>query len=299
LVTVLTVQPFAVLFRLSAESASLAEFSPDSQQVLFVSSITNAEEDKLALARSTPQVERWSIAQRRRTLSTVIHLRPCETVELSPWGRTLGCVDFGGALLIVDVASGEILFEKRNFAQPFVNWGVDATGMFTRHETGDPGTAGIGFSPDGRFVMAAPGFAIGHPVAWDLVEGRAVKLTRGLRRRFSGDAFVFVAPDEVMIRPWGLADTLAALPSGNILLKLILPKGDLLRAADPGFVIVRFCEVCPAMAVEFRTGQMITAKTPVLDVLGNRYVAERANGELGLYERGKPTAVATVRLDAR
>jgi len=70
------------------------------------------------------------------------------------------------------------------------------------------------------------------------------------------------------------------------------------RAADPGFVIVRFSEVCPAMAVEYRTGQLITVKTPVLDVLGSYYVAERANGELGLYERGNPTAVAAVRLGA-
>jgi hypothetical protein len=44
---------------------------------------------------------------------------------------------------------------------------------------------------------------------------------------------------------------------------------------------------------------MIITKSRVLDVLGNRYLTQLANGELGLYERGNPTAVATIRLDER
>ncbi len=302
LVTILTVQPFAVLFRLSAESASLAEFSLDSQDILFVSSVIRAESDKLALARSAPHVEQWSIAQRKRTTFIEIHSQPCGTLKLSPDGRILGCVDFAGTLRFIDVASSEMIFERTGLCRPYVHWGPDENRIFARHESGDLGSAGIDFSLDGRFVLAAPGFAYGSPFGWDSVERRAMRLRGGLRRQFTGDAFVFVAPGEVMITPMTFHDphsTLVAFPSGKILLKVILPRGDLLRAADPGLVIVRFCEVCPAMAVEFRTGQMITAKTPVLDVLGNRYVAERANGELGLYERGKPTAVATVRLDAR
>jgi hypothetical protein len=41
-----------------------------------------------------------------------------------------------------------------------------------------------------------------------------------------------------------------------------------------------------AAAVEFSTGQVITSETPALDVFGKYYVAERTNGEIGLYERG-------------
>jgi hypothetical protein len=299
-VAILTVQPFAVQFRVPAENATLADFSPDSQEILFVSSVTRAEADRLALVRSLPHVERWSVAQRKRVEFTEIRSQPCGTLKLSPNGGVLGCVDFSGTLRFIEVASGKVILEKKGLCRPWVTWGPDENRIFTRRESGDLGSAGIDFSLDGRFVLAAPGFAYGSPFGWDFVERRAMRLRGELRRQFTGDAFVFVAPDEVVIRPMfrGPTSTLVALPSGNILSKLILPRGGVSRAADPGFVIVRFCDTCPAVAIEYGTGQLITTKSPVLDVLGSHYVTERANGELGLYERGKAAAVATVRLDA-
>jgi hypothetical protein len=45
--------------------------------------------------------------------------------------------------------------------------------------------------------------------------------------------------------------------------------------------------VCGVRRGVYTTGEMITSETPALDVLGRYYVAERAGGKVGLYERGK------------
>ena len=302
-ITLLSVQPFGVLFRIPAESATLAEFSPDSQEILFVSSVARAELDKLVLARSAPHVERWSIAQHRRSESTEIRSEPCGTLKLSPDGRILGCVDFEGRLRFVEVATGGTIFQKRGLCRPYVRWGWDETRMYTRQESGDLGSAGIEFSLDGRYVLAAPGLADGSRFGWDFVQKKEIKLRGGLRAVDRSGTFIFVAADRALTAPMRRVRKgvwpgwIVAFPSGKILLRVGLPGGENSRAADPDFVIFRYWGVGPAVALEYRTGHLITTKTPVLDVLGNHYVAERTNGELGLYERGKASAVATVRLD--
>ncbi len=312
-VTVLTVKPFAVLSSAPAESATFAEFSPDSKEILFVSSVTRVELNELALAHSAMHVERWNIAERRRSGFTEIHSQPCGTVELSPDGRVLACVDFEGTLTLVDVGSSETIFEKKGLCRPWVQWYPfnDGGGPVPRPIVdGQLGSAGIGFSPDGRFVLAVPGRAEGSAVAWDLLAGRTVKLEGMLKPRIWRGGFLFVAPDKVMIqdtkvtgawKPKGiLSTTVMRFPSGQRLAAVTLPGGDFYRAADPEFVIERpNTQPRPVAAVELRTGHAITSEAAALDVLGNYYVTERANGELGLYERGKPGAIAVVRLISR
>src|SRR5207248_2899490 len=51
-ITVLTVQPFAVLFRVPAERASLAHFTPDSRQIVFVSSSMHVDSQRIAFSNS-------------------------------------------------------------------------------------------------------------------------------------------------------------------------------------------------------------------------------------------------------
>ena len=51
-ITILTVQPLAILFRIPAEQAEIAQFTPNSQQVVFVSSATRVDSQRIALAKS-------------------------------------------------------------------------------------------------------------------------------------------------------------------------------------------------------------------------------------------------------
>jgi hypothetical protein len=122
---------------------------------------------RIALAPSTAHLERWSVADHVHVESTEIRLPACAAQSLSPDARIVGCVDFGGTLRLVVVASGEIIFEKTN----------------SLHAIADPASSSIDFSPDSRFVVASLDFSDAPAVAWDLVEKKALKLAGGLHQR--------------------------------------------------------------------------------------------------------------------
>ncbi len=117
----------------------------------------------------------------------------------------------------------------------------------------------------------------------------------------AGYHFTFTTPDRIVFTQYWLGHplrtaTIVAFPSGKVLSRMKLPQGALFRTADPRFVRIhpygpwardgdpnekRSC------AVELSTGFTITSEGPALDVYGDYYVAERRNGELGLYAIGK------------
>ncbi|HEY1204182.1 MAG: hypothetical protein ABSH46_07675 [Bryobacteraceae bacterium] len=298
----------------------MAQFSPDSQQVFFVMSAGHVaspaagDTHRGLLDRSAPYVERWSIADRARIDSTEIRLQACPVGVLSPDARTLVCVDAGGTLRVLDVASGETVFEKAQFGKRFVTWEDHSADPFPRRESGDPSSARIRFSTDGRFVVALPVSARGSAVAFDLRERKVLRL-RGELKRLRTEVehfdmeFTFVGLDRLIMSPHvgalhsTVAATVVAFPSGEVLSKPKIPVGTLLKAADPHFVVILPRPTCygppgQTTAVQLSTGEATTTDAPILDVFGDHYVAERTRGELGLYERGKPDPVAMVRLDA-
>ena len=126
--------------------------------------------------------------------------------------------------------------------------------------------------------------------------------TWSFSRRLAGGArFAVLAPDRILtstysdFRPF-VTTKLVTFPSGKLVSKPKLPRGPIYRAADPNFVIVRpfagytredLYNPKRSAAVEIRTGQVIVCDSPALDVFGQYYAAERTDGELGLYQRGK------------
>ena len=293
-IAVLTVQPLSVLFARSAENVSHAGFTPDSEQVWFVSRPSHVVAPQIAFAGSSVYVERWSIAGGTRIDMKETRLRKCESSGLSPDSRFLACVDTGGTLRVMDIDSGQTMFEKRKFGS-----------------IGDRGAAALNFSPDGRYLAAVPKYADGPPLAWDLRSMEQVKLEGKLKKLETGYHIAFIAPDQVMISSvWLGATTVNAMlvdfPSGKVLSKAKLPPGQMFRAADPAFVLirpsgwsVRDAERVPrSSAVEFRTGQVIMSDAEALDVFGNKFIIELPDGQLGLCERGKGVQ-ATVAIEAR
>ena len=331
-VVVLTVQPFRVLLRIHADDASFAEFTPDSKQLLLANSATNvtaptevASPRALNLAqppagawprvlhpRSVPRIERWNIAAKIR-VSSVAPPQHCYTGALAPDGLILACVDSAGTLRLIDLSSRQTVFEKRGFSKPFVDWGVDNTGMFTRFEWGEPGAALIDFSPDGRFVIAVPDNGWGPIVAFDLHTRELVRLGGALNKANRSVNFAFAGSERLLMDAQGswanpaMPVALVAFPSGALLSRSKVPPGLLYQVTDPHFVLIHPCgpfrdrksasywkRSCLA---EIGTGQIIVSAASALDVFGNHYVAERTDGEIGLYERGKPYAVAAVKLE--
>ena len=323
-ITVLTVKPFAVHFRIPAEDAAIADFTPDSRRVLFVRSRVYMDSRQMRISGSPARVERWSVADGARVGSTEISIPDCGTVGLSPDGSFLACDDLDGVFRLFEVSSSKTLVQEKYFGQAVLTFsyrGCKECSFIDHTEDGKVGSALIAFSPDGRFLVAVPRRDTGFPMgfAWDLQQAKKVPLSRALGRMrgslgptieptsfLSAPPFTFVAPDRAVVsweKAWEPKDTtvkatLALFPSSKVLLKPRIPPGPLFRAADPGFVIVRPCGKSVACAVEYTTGEMIMSETPALDVLGRYYVAERAGGEVGLYERGKGLQAA-VSLKAR
>ena len=160
----LTVQPLSVLFSRSEENVSNAGFTPDSEQVWFVSRPSHVVAPQIAFAGSSVYVERWSIAGGTRIDVKETRLRKCESSGLSPDSRFLACVDTGGTLRVIDIDSGQTMFEKRKFGS-----------------MGDRGAAALNFSPDGRYLAAVPKYVDGPPLAWDLRSMEQVKLEGKLK----------------------------------------------------------------------------------------------------------------------
>jgi hypothetical protein len=319
-VAVLTVEPFTILFRIPAEKAAVAHFTPDSGQVVFVSSATRVDSQKILFEKSGAHVVRWDIADQTRLESTTLPLLVCGTEELSPDGRVLACVDLESTLRLIEVASGQTMFEKKRIARLFANYDPDS-GLPSSY-WGELGSAHIDFSPDGRFVVVRPRNAEGSPLAWNVRERSSVDLTGRLRQLKSGDTSAFISPDRMVV--WngaskkdltrGVANVkVLAFPSGKLLSEPKIPYGlFLFRATDPGFVIVRpfggrtivirngdgffmgQSSSNRAAAAELSTGLVIISDTPALDVYGRFYVAEPAKGEVGLYEIGKGLKAAVV-----
>ncbi len=325
-ITVLTAQPLADLFRIPAHDARDVQFTPDSRQIVFISSVSH--------------VEHWSIAGHTRAAVREVPVTACGTERLSPDARFLTCVDPQGTLRLLDVATGATALERKKYGKPLVDlMGCDSVGDCSGGVVlMDPSRAREDFSPDGRFLVAAPALPFGLlggddlVIAWDLQTGRAMRRRGDLMLLRAGCSigyffppglqyFSFGAPDMLMISDmfWAkdgvVTARLVAFPTGKEVARPKLPIGPLFRAADPAYIIVRPFGPLPkphadpgsgrgkpvfrpptpqavpanqrAAAVEIATGEVIISETPALDVFGRYYVVEPSPGEVGLYERGK------------
>jgi hypothetical protein len=308
-ITVLTVSPLAVLFRIPAQLAGDAQFTPDSREVVFVSSPTRldrqppAERKESLIIRSPPHVERWRIADQIHVDSPEIRGAGCGTQALSPDGRISACEDLQGTLRLTDVASGDTFFEKKQFVKLVPSYNILPGGLVDLPNGqfwGDLGEACIDYSPDAQFLLAAPCGGAGKKLAYDLREKSVVRLPP-----FKGHdgLSAFLSPHRLIVSSYGweprqgvVSARVVAFPSGKLLSRPRIPAGHLYRADDPGFVLIRPFgkranphdpNARRAAAADLSTGEVIVSETPALDVFGRYYIAEPSAGTVGLYERAK------------
>jgi hypothetical protein len=324
-ITVLSVTPLSVLFRIPAQDAIHAQFTPDSRSITFLRGGTRVDAAQIKLANSVASLENWSVAGGTRTDTHELPTHACETEELSPNDSFLACNDLFHTLWLVDTASGSTILRKDGFGP---NDALSYNGNRLPTVPPDSGSVRVAFSPDGRYFVAAlqlhyttEGYGLdrdprewwsGRAFAWDLHLNSPVALKGRLnvladsavataldenpdRRRF----FTFVPPDRLLVsdlinaKNGHVTAMLMEFPSGRVVSKPVLPAGALFPATDPSFVIVRHAGRNPndrlqrTAATDLQTGEVIVSETPALDVLGRFYVAEPRRGWVGLYERGK------------
>ena len=112
-INVLTREPFAFLFHIEAPEAKPAQFTPDSQKLIFYNSALRVEE--------------WSVAEQKLKSAHQLFVRKrCFQTELSPDGKVMACLDSELSLNLFDVASGAQVFQKKSFYTP------DVFGLFIR-----------------------------------------------------------------------------------------------------------------------------------------------------------------------
>jgi hypothetical protein len=286
---VLTRQPFQTLFRIDAEDARPAQFTPDSKSLIFHS--------------RNNRVEKWDIATQQQTEADEVYtLRTCMQSALSPKGDSLACVhmtsDWGLHLdlEVYNVQSGEVTWKKKDvFDIDYWNY------LFVYSALREGRTVyliPLAFSPDGRYLLGSDGSA---PFAYDFNNEKEMPLTDLLKfKDYINNDFVFIAADKIFGRfgDKGQNSSIVQFPSGKIL-KADIPVGPLgLYPASKGnYVVLRPAVHAAAGLIDLDAKKIFVAsKTPAIDISDDLFVNERVNGELGLYDKATGKLIMSTQL---
>src|SRR5262249_14332575 len=149
------------------------------------------------------------------------------TEVLSPDGKIWACVDFQGTLWLIDVDSGQTIFEMKKLNKPDIYSNEDKYGQWL---SGKLGIAAITFSSDGGFMAADRGG--NAPLMLDVRTKRIVKVPIGIKNHVLGfgmGSYTFVGPDQIMLSSnyWSKDHArfarILALPSGRIVSEPKIP----------------------------------------------------------------------------
>jgi len=188
-VTVVDKDAGKVLFRIDAPDALQAQFTPDSQSVVF--------HDK------TLRVERWSVATGTRTnVKELVVFDGCVQTLLSQDGRTLMCVNlsehdqsFRVGLRMIDVESGTPWFDRPNLYQPngLSEWSA-VWSLAMKPANGDE-VVNEAMSPDGRYLVTS---VSDHILAFDLEKRELIPLN-GKLKGLTQTRMSFLGPDQLFL----------------------------------------------------------------------------------------------------
>jgi len=325
-ITVLTVEPFAIALRIPAANSTLSRFTPDSQEIVFASALTQVDWRQIRLPNGTPLLERWSVHKRERVVASPVPPLICGTAEVAPDGRTLACDDLQGTLHIINASSGKEVLRRRGFIKPHVTSITQPWRDLNDHL----GNVDFKFSTDGRFLVAR---GMDDPLfIWD-AHSRLVLKPRGkTRSEFYFGPYTFLGPDRLATRWYArkkhqMEAEVLTFPEGFVESAWPIPRtfgpfpyrsqSCFRTAADPGFLIMCYWQITSrgvvesdytsgrvaivgregtvkTMAVELKTGLMIPSTSQAFDVFGTRYVEEERPGEVALWEQGRGLLASVV-----
>lgn len=307
-ITVLDRARLSTLFHIDQPDVENVHFTPDSRSLVFQT------EDL--------RVERWDIAGKKMLSASEIYARKgCVQAELSPEGDLLGCLDSESGLSLIEVATGNIVFEKERFYSPgrwyYLRSMWIASNLFMG--PGWPERTGIiqmRFSPDGHYFVAGESSETVGAIAVEVATKQTIALNDNLKRSLA-NGFSFVGNSKVVClgranKP-GSAFT---FPGGEPLGKMDIPgervypatKGE--WAILPSVIDNRISRIAfDGTSEKFRV--TVTKSSPIttwrcafdlterttsslpgqicLDVYQGTIAAQAPNGRLGVYElKGAP-----------
>ena len=139
--TVLRREPLTPIFRVEAENALPAAFTPDSKTVV--------------VYNKNLRVQKWNIAE-RSLISTheVAVPRGFWQSYMSPDGNTLACYLYNGDLVLYDVATNEEIFKEKSFYTPTYSDYYFWFFVMEIFDIREIPVLSMKFSPDGRYFLA-------------------------------------------------------------------------------------------------------------------------------------------------
>jgi len=282
---VLTRQPFAFLFRISAHDAHPAFFTPDSRSILFYNT-------KL-------RIEQWSIASKsREKVNEVTRLKPCLQTELSSTGAYLGCYDEENAVSLIDVATGDTIFSQKDLYKPST-LGEVYRFLFLiiaaqAQEYSEVRFVEMKFSPDDHYFIASRSEQY---AAYD-TQKHAKAYFPGSVRELLGTSFAFMGNDRLAgIAPNVSNSKVVRFPSGETVNKIGIGNQNVSAAAKGDFLVLRPIKEFPVGIFDVEKNRLVGAgKNSAMGVYENTFITERVNGELGIFDAttGKRLDVTTL-----
>ena len=202
-----------VQFRIDAPDADAAQFTPDSQSIVF--------------SDSNLRVERWDVAAGKRTyVKEMVVFEGCRQTLLSPDGKTLICVSLnmnGGAprigLKLIDVESGQTVFDKpkfyemQSFSTQYLLYLIEMARL-SRPELVD-----LEVSQDGKHLLASMERQM---MAFDL-EHRQPVVLGGMLKDATLKRMCFYGPDQMFVVEAGMKSNglhrthIVSFPEGHAL----------------------------------------------------------------------------------
>jgi hypothetical protein len=271
---VFTNSPFVFLFRIEANEAFNAQFSPDSKKILFLT--------------HGLRVEEWSIDDEQRvSVQEMTMQEGCIFAALSHDGKLLGCVNRSLDLSLIDVESGTALLSEKAYFEP-KNFGRSDDFLrlllYIWIETGNSQWLHMAFSPDDHYFAAT---GAGMAIAIN-VPDRAKLPLRGELGAMLIANFAFLSPKHILVQNTFDPKNSAVIDfsSGKVLARIpISPRQSMEAPTRGNYVILKPVKDAQVGLLDLSTQNFVigSTKSSVLDVYGEQVLMQKTSGEVGLF----------------
>jgi hypothetical protein len=280
-ISVLTRDPYKLVFHIDAENAQPAEFSPDSQRIVFHTIGLHTEE--------------WSVTGQKLIAShDPVSRDECLETRLSPDGRTLFCISvrydadiYVFDLSMLDAATGNLLYQKKSFFEPTANFLYRFAVLRMRGDLQELIPAS--FSADGNVLLLGPA---SDKLAFDLRTRALLPIGGGLKSAVSG-AYAFLGNDKVVgVNLENVKDSgVFSFPDGKLVQPVPFGLTDLESVTSGNFVLSHNINGFAIGVADIAAAKFIGAsKAPSMDVWNGWLLNENADGTVLLHKIGDKTA---------
>ncbi len=276
---VLSREPFKILFRIDARNARPAQFTPDSEFVVFNT--------------SSLRVEKWNVAgQQRKDVQEMALMYDCLDDRLSPDGRHLACFDSDSKLDLLRVSDGAKIFQW-DFSDSAYSPTVARLLILLKVRS-----CKLEFSPDGRYFIGSGDFGFNQKVAYDFLENKKVKLPGSIKDRLYR-SFGFMSDNRFVGIKSHEEENAAVIrfPSGEVLHKMPVGLASISTTTRGDYLIIRPVQKYPAGIMDLTQNKIVLgSKQEAIDFYDKEFASEQTDGVLSLFNIDKDEAVGRAEL---